>query len=359
MLAAGPKGLPPAGLADGLRRIVELTARADACRAEYIAEAERTDAARREGYGSTTAWLMAISGDPAAVCRSRLAVATALEDMPGTKEAFASGSVSESRVRLLAQAQALAPEQFAKDEAALVAQAATVPSNRLPQVLEAWKRNTDPAGAEAEAERRHALRALHISPAWSGMVHLNGDLDPEGGLIVLAAIRSLSEPPALAPGDTRTQAQCRADALVEICHRHLDGGLGGSTQRTQVIVTVPWDTLRKGCGLVDTEAGPVSAETARRLACDASISRIILDADTMPIEVGRARRVVSPALRRALDLRDQHCTHPGCDLPARYCDAHHIQHWADGGETEISNLRLLCRKHHRDAHNHHPYPMRR
>jgi len=210
-------------LADGLRRLGQLAARVDSSRAEFIAEAEHQGVARQQGFGSTTAWLMAISGDPAAVCRSQIAVATALEEMPETRGAFAAGAVSESRVRLLAQAQALAPEQFAKDEAALVAQAATVPSNRLPQVLEAWKRNTDPAGAEAEAERRHALRALHISPDWSGMVHLNGNLDPEGGLIVLAAIRCLSEPAALDPSDPRTQAQCRADALVEICHRHLDG----------------------------------------------------------------------------------------------------------------------------------------
>ena len=77
------------------------------------------------------------------------------------------------------------------------------------------------------------------------------------------------------------------------------------------------------------------------------------------MSAGKARRSIPPALRRALDLRDQHCTHPGCDMPARYCDAHHILHWADGGKTEISNLRLLCRHHHRTAHNHQPYPQRR
>ena len=225
-------------------------------------------------------------------------------------------------------------------------------------MLEAWKRSADPAGAEAEAERRHALRALHVSPAWSGMVHLNGDLDPEGGLVVLAAIRSLSEAAALDANDTRSPQQCRADALVEICHRHLSGSLGASAQRSQVTVTIPWETLQKGSGVVDTEAGTVSAETVRRLACDATVSRIIVDSASIPINVGQARRVVSPALRRALDLRDQHCTHPECDMPARYCDAHHIQHWAEGGKATLANLRLLCRTHHRTAHNHQPYAQR-
>ena len=354
-----PAGLSDDGLTGEVRRAERESRRWDARRAALIAEAERRGLARRQGYASTTAWLMAMSGDPAAVCRSRVAVAEALQEMPETRTAFASGEVSESRVRLLSQAQALAPEQFAKDEAALVAQAATVPSIRLPQVLEAWKCSTDPAGAEAQAERRHALRALHVSPAWSGMVHVNGDLDPEGGLIVLTALRSLSEPAALDPADPRTPAQRQADALVAICHRHLDGTNTNGGQRPQVTVTVGWDTLQQGSGVVDTEAGPISAQTVRRLACDATVSWIILDADSIPVQASTSRRVVSRALRRALNLRDQHCTHPGCDLPARYCDAHHITHWADGGKTEPSNLRLLCRTHHRTAHHDQPYPIRR
>jgi hypothetical protein len=112
VLAAGPEGLAPAGLADGLRRIAELTARVDACRAEYIAEAERTDAARREGFRTTTEWLAVLSGEPVPTCRSQVAVAEALGEMPATREAFASGLLAESRVKVLAQAQALCPEQL-------------------------------------------------------------------------------------------------------------------------------------------------------------------------------------------------------------------------------------------------------
>jgi hypothetical protein len=358
VLAVRPQGLPPAGLADVLRQLARLSARADACRAECIAEAERSDAARQEGFGSTTAWLMALSGEPAPVCRSRVAMAAALEEMPETKAAFAAGVVSESRVRLLAQAQAVAPVQFAEDEAALVAQVVSVPSQGLPQVFRKWRRSTDPDGAEADTQRLHGLRALHLSPAWSGMVHLSGDLDPESGGVVLAALRSLSEPAALDADDLRTPEQCRADALVEICHRHLDGNPGSGSNRPHLTVTIPWETLKQGSGLVDTEAGPISVGTARRLACDATISRIIVQEDGTPVSAGEARRVIPPALRRALDLRDQGCTHPGCDVPARWCDAHHIEHWADDGKTVLSNLRLLCRTHHGREHDHHPYPRR-
>jgi len=358
VLSAPPQGLAPAALADLLRRLGRVRSRADAHRAAAIAEAERTDAAQKEGFSSTTAWLAVLSGEPVPVCRSQIAVAEALGGMPETKKAFASGLLPESRVKVLAQAQALAPEQFAQDEAALVARVAAAPPKGVPRVLAAWKRQADPAGAEAEVERLYGQRALHISPAWSNMVHLSGDLDPESGLTVLAALGTLAEPAALDPQDTRTPAQRRADALVEICRRYLQGDGNGSRRRPQVMVTIPWDTLQRGHGIIDTEAGPMGAESVRRLACDATVTRVLLDPESVPIELGRATRVVPESLRRLLEARDQGCTHPGCDMPARFCDAHHLRHWADGGTTDPANLQLLCSRHHTAAHEQDSYHRR-
>lgn len=359
VLAPAPvRALADDELADRLRRLQGQLSRLEAERAELIGEAERRGLAGRQGFGSTTAWLMALSGDPGAVCRSRVAVAASLRAMPETRAAFSAGRVSEPRVRLLAQAQAQAPEQFARDEAALVAQAASASARQLPRVLAEWRRQTDPAGAEADAERLHHLRALRISPAWSGLVHLDGDLDPEGGAIVLAALQSLAEPGALDPSDGRTPAQRRADALVEICRRHETGTDRRGGSRPHLTLTIGWDSLRSGRGVVDTEAGPLSVEVARRLACDASVSGLVLDGESVPVQAGPTRRVVPPAVRRALDHRDRGCTHPGCDVPARWCDAHHVRHWAEGGPTNLANLRLLCRRHHRAAHHHQAYPRR-
>ncbi len=343
-------GMSAACLADGVRRLDAMEAQVSARRAELIGEVERRGIGREEGFGSTTAWLVAVSGEPPAVCRSRVAVASALDVMPATREAFAAGEVSESRVKLLAQAQGLAPDQFARDEGQLVAQAAAVPAAQFPKVLAGWRRSTDPEGAEADAERLYEQRALHISPAWSGMVHLSGDLDPEGGAVVLAAMRSLAEPAALDSADTRTPAQCRADALVEICRRY--GQDGASRRGPQVLVTIPWDTLLTGKGVVDTETGPISGPTVRRLCCDATVSRVLLDPESVPVEMGRATRVVPASLRRLLELRDGGCTHRGCGMPARFCDAHHRKHWAEGGTTDPANLRLLCSRHHTTAHQH-------
>ncbi len=350
--------MPPAALGDLLRRLGQVGSRTDAHRAAAIAEAERTHAAEAEGFRSITEWLAALTGEPASTCRSQVAVAEALQVMPATREAFGAGELSASRVKALAQVQALAPEQFAQDEASLVAEVAAVPSQQVPQVLNAWTRTTDLQAAQTAAERLHQMRALHLSKHWSGLLHLSGDLDPESGLVVLQAIGSLADPANLDANDPRTPAQARADALVEIFRRYLDGNPGKGSSRPHLQITIPWATLQTGTGLVDTEVGPISAKDIRRLACDATVSHIVLDQDGMPLAAGPARRSIPPALRRALELRDKGCAWPGCDAPVRWCEAHHIVPWAEGGKTELANLRLLCRNHHRTAHDHQPYPRR-
>lgn len=333
------------------RHIASLEAEA----ARLIAEAERQGVPEAEGFGSTVAWLVDLTGEPPYVCRAQVALARSLRHMPLTMEAFSSGRPSVSRVRLLAECRELAPDAFSRDEAVLVEQARTLSARVLPMALSHWRRLADPDGAVEGAERAFERRRLHASASWQGMVRLDGDLDPEGGTVVLEALASLSAP-TREPDDARTPEQRRADALVEICRRHLDSGdfpLQGG-ERPHLRVTVDLATLQ-GEGLVDLDAGPITAEAVRRLGCDASVSRIVFGPQSEPLQVGRATRTVPAALRRALDLRDRHCTHPGCDIPAHWCDAHHIQHWAKGGETRLDNLRLLCRHHHGREHDRHRY----
>jgi hypothetical protein len=274
--------------------------------------------------------------------------------MDHTRQAFAAGELSECRARLLVGARDDAPDLFRRDEPLLVEQARTLPAQVFPKALAHWRRLADPDGARFDAEAAFLARRLHISPTWDRTVRLDGDLDPESGQIVLTAIRSLAEPAALEPGDRRTPAQRRADALTEICRRVLDStdrpSQGG--ERPHLLIALsPAD-------LIDLEAGPITAEAVRRIACDARIGLIALDENAVPLTAGQAGRTIPPALRRALDRRDGGCSHPGCDIPARWCDAHHILHWAHGGKTTLANLRLLCRRHHRQAHDHQPYPRR-
>jgi hypothetical protein len=154
--------------------------------------------------------------------------------------------------------------------------------------------------------------------------------------------------------DHRTPGQRRHDALVEMCELLLKTGdlpeNGGS--KPQLTLTIPYDVLRKELksGTLDT-GERLSAETVRRLACDAGIIPAILDGHGVPLDLGRERRLISGALRRALVLRDKGCIFPGCDRPPRWCQGHHVTHWEDGGDTKLADSALVCGFHHRLIHH--------
>jgi hypothetical protein len=186
------------------------------------------------------------------------------------------------------------------------------------------------------------------------MVRLDGDLDPETGASLLTALRAVMDAEARGQRDEdrRSPAQRRADALGEICRGWLDGADRPSIagERPHLAVTVDVAALvGAGTGVLD-QVGPVAAATLRRLACDASVVRVVMAGRSEPLDVGRKTPVVPPAMRRALVVRDRGCRFPGCERPHTWCDAHHVVHWADGGATAVANLVLLCRRHHRTIH---------
>jgi hypothetical protein len=123
-------------------------------------------------------------------------------------------------------------------------------------------------------------------------------------------------------------------------------------ERPHVTVTIGLNDLRDGTGHGTLNTGaPVSSETARRIACDATIIPIVLGSEGEPLDVGRATRTIPPGIRRAIVARDLGCIHPDCDAPAQRCEAHHVRHWANGGATALSNLVLLCPRHHWTIHH--------
>ncbi|MFH2072045.1 MAG: DUF222 domain-containing protein, partial [Actinomycetota bacterium] len=203
-------------LEEELRRVgLEIT-RLEAARARLIAQAERSGVPQRNGFGSTTGWLIALSGDPHGVCRSRAHTARALVHMPRVRQAFAAGVLSEPRVRMLARTRDTDPDAFTRDEDLLVSHARALPASEFGTALAYWRRLADTEGHLRDADRAHRTRRLHASITWDGMVRVDGDLDPEGGATLLAALRSLTDPAQLDPDDDRTPTQRRADALVEI-----------------------------------------------------------------------------------------------------------------------------------------------
>ena len=162
-----------------------------------------------------------------------------------------------------------------------------------------------------------------------------------------------SKPPVDKSSDLPTMAQRQADALALLAETALHHGLdpGAPGERYQVVVHVDAPVLAdpEAPGQSVLEGGThVSAETSRRLACDAS--RVVMrhDGDGRVVEVDARTRTIPPAIRRALHHRDGGCRFPGCGVP--FGQGHHVRHWAQGGPTTLSNLAMLCRRHHRAVH---------
>ena len=227
------------------------------------------------------------------------------------------------------------------------------------------------------------------------MYLVRGRLDPEVGAMLMRAVEAASDALFRASSSEDSEGsedsediepkQRRADAVGLLAERALAAGFGGGegsgtrAERYQVVLHVEASTLeseREGEAAAESEPGRseledgtrVSAETSRRLSCDASVVWLthasggeLLDGsvqngsihygsilDRPVLDVGRKTRTIPPALRRVLEARDRGCRFPGCGL--RFTDAHHVRHWADGGETKLENLVLLCRFHHRLVH---------
>ncbi|WP_342777101.1 HNH endonuclease signature motif containing protein [Modestobacter altitudinis] len=237
---------------------------------------------------------------------------------------------------------------------ALVAVAQGEAHARLPQVVHHFQERLDPDGSEPDPTEGRSLRICR--DADSGVF---GDyrLDAVGGEKVAAALESMVQ--ANRPqGDTRTRAQQLADALVQLCDNALASGDLPKlrTVKPRVIVTIDIDDLLDpgtGPGAAETGFGAViSAAAARWIACDAEITRMVLDPDGLPLDVGREKRVVPAHIRRAVEQRDRHCVFAGCDAPTHWCDVHHLLEWLrDHGETSLENSALLCERHHTKVHH--------
>jgi hypothetical protein len=201
------------------------------------------------------------------------------------------------------------------------------------------------AGLEAEEEQRRR-RWLRLTETRWGSFRLEGELDAEGGVTLRTALRRLmGRRPA---GDERTPEQRRADAIAELARRQLDSGelpeRGG--ERPHLLLIADEATMRREPGSrmaqLDWKGPLVTGETARRIACDASVTRVTVGPDGEVLRVGRRSRTIPAPTRRALNLRDRHCQGPGCEMPADLCTPHHRVHRADGGSDELDNLELRC-----------------
>ncbi len=310
------------------------------------------------GFRSCAEWLSWRVGLDLGAAREKVRVARALATLPKLAQALAHGELSYAKVRALTRV--ATPET----EERLLAIGRAGTAEHVERIVRGWRR-MDRKAEQDEAARQHASRALYVYPAEDGTVTIRGRLAPEAGALLLKALTAAREAlyqrernrNADAQADVSveppTMAQQQADALQLLAETALHHGIdpGTPAEHYQVVVhvdaTVLEDADQPGQSVVE-DGARVSAETSQRLGCDAS--RVVMrhDAEGRIFEVGAKTRTIPPALRRALLHRDRSCRFPGCH--GRFCQAHHIRHWAQGGPTTLSNLVLLCRRHHRAVH---------
>jgi hypothetical protein len=312
----------------------------------------RTEEYEEQGSVSPIDWIRHHCRMSSAAVWGSMAVGEHIGELPRSVEAVENGEIGYSHLALMARtAEALEGSSTAApfEETELLEKAREFSVGRLWHFCHHLRHATDPEGFSAEQNRATEARSLKLSPCEDGTLLLEGWLDTIGG----AALRSALEPLALPHGDhdDRCRERRNADALVEIVNHVQDAG--SLPQRPHLQVTASLDTLRGSSGSPagDMEHSlPVSAATVQRLACDGTITRVVFGPESVVIDVGRARRVVAGPTRRALNARDGHCKWPRCDRPASWSDAHHVIHWTKGGETDLSNMVLLCHRHHWMAH---------
>ena len=333
--------------------IAELSAHVDAAIARLLALIREFDARGgwNTGFRSCAHWLAWRVGLELNAARERVRVARALGPLPLLADALARGELSYSKLRALTRV--AAPET----EARLLALGRAGTVSHVERIVRGWRR-VDRLAEARETAKRHRGRGLSLHYDDDGMLVVQGRLTPEVGALLRQALAAAREVlyrrarphekplvPSEPSGATSSEAQQRADALAVVLESALHQGLdpGGSGERYHVVIHID------ETGQTVLEDGiHVSAETSERLSCDASRTWMRHDEHGRILEAGSRTRTIPPALRRALQHRDQECRFPGCH--SRYVQGHHIHHWAHGGPTTLSNLVLLCRRHHRAVH---------
>lgn len=365
------EGVDPNTLRQVVLGVEQLRRSLDATEAHALAELVRLEDTDRQDGAATSTWLASHASIPSGVARQRVAVANALEQrVPDpVGRALTEGRIGHDHARVIADAM---NDRNHDDLAAEIDHHLASAENA--RAFHSWRRAFQARAALLDAdgpfdpEAERARNRLRLSPSTEFMT-VAGELVGDHALVVRDSLEAIADelfhqytrdhsanPEIQVP----TRTTLLALALEEVCRRAFERGAdgGGSDRpRTQVHLVLhaqqgPDGALSIDPIAFDRDGCPWLLRDVATLICDASIVTTVLDSLGLPTDSGRSSRVPSAALRRAVEVRDGGCTHPGCERPPRHCDAHHVVPWEHGGPTVLHNLVLLCRRHHRLAHRH-------
>jgi hypothetical protein len=353
------------GHGESLVELVRAVERLEAVVARAMAAFDAHRSWEPDGARSAASWLSTQCHLPVAECRRRVRLGRQLRSMPHVERAWVMGEMSRHHVEELCRVRTPTTEvAFARDEAMLVAQAQRLSFRQFRRALAYWQQLADPDGVERDAEAFRAARRVHLSQTAGGEWFLDGRLDPISGAVVANGFRRVEQEMFDADwaearrrlGDgasvsdlTRTPAQRRADALVEIVRRA--GAMPPEARLPEPLFTilVGYETFAgRVCELANgTVVAPGSVVP---WLSSAWIERVVFDGPDRVKNVGRRRRLFRGATRRAVEVRDRECFHPFCEEPAEDAEIDHVQPWAAGGHTTDDNGRAACGYHNRQRH---------
>jgi hypothetical protein len=374
--------LSTAEKAAALRELAVLESRVAALRLRVMAAAG--DVAEETGARDVAAWFAHETRTEPEVARADLRLARALDgERRRVGEALAAGRCSVAQARVIARCLAelpdrVDPETVVRAEATLVGYAGQFAPGPLRRIGRRILDVVAPEVAEAEdarrleAEERHAREKTRIGlrPLGDGTTRLTGRLPDAAAVRLRTYLEAYTSPRVasrvegsstdadgfLAPEDRVPYPRRLGQAFCALLE-HLDPARlpdhGGDA--TTLVVTMTLDQLRAELATAGILAGEgelfISAGEYRRLACTAELIPAVLGARSEVLDLGRTQRLFTRGQRKAMRIRDQHCRAEGCTVPAAWCEAHHLKHWARGGRTDLADGVLLCSHHHHRAHD--------
>jgi len=402
LLRAGLSGLADTDVVDlsdeqvrsALPQLLTAVNRLAALTAAVVGTFDTRGLAECDGQRTTRTWLSGFGRMSQGAASGWLNRARLLRELPALAAAAAAGAASTEHLAKVKELADRVGVKAVKDFDEILAELASTSNPAdVEKACERILAHLDPDGKAPDPDADFARREVTLSRQ-GGMTYLRGRLDPEAGAALHTALDALMKPPTA--DDLRTATQRRADALADLARLCLSHGqlptVGGVRPHLGLLITPAMllnhpttpDTTTAPTAAPHTKpnhttdsarcatatdpltaagvpplpeppwlgwVGEIPPELAQRIACDCEVWRAILDPTTgLPLEVGRAHRIVPPWIRKALHARDRGCRWPGCDVPAAWTDAHHMIAWYLGGRTDVDELLLLCRWHHSRVH---------
>ena len=304
------------------------------------AEFVQTDFWDWEGSATPYDWIRINCHLTSNTVSDRVSVGERMSELPQSVQAVQERQIGFAHLAVMARTADAVGKAF--DETKLLPLAREYSPGKFHYKCLHYRHSVDAQAYAQEQEEQAQHNRIDLSTGEDGCLLLNGVLDPIGG----AAVRTALEPLARKSGehDYRLLPHRYGDALVELAS-------GGRPANIQVTATI--ETLKGLAGAAGAEMEfslPISSASLQRMACDCSVTRVLLSQESVVVDIGRSKRMITGPARKALNARDGHCRWPGCERPASWCDGHHIVHWIEGGTNEPNNLVLLCRRHHRMVH---------